>query len=653
VEFENLFKAGRIGALELKNRIAFPAICTLYAGECGEVTDTIIDWYARRAKGGAALIVVEVCYVATAVDALRQLCCQLRADDDNYIRGLAGLAEAVHEHGAKIGIQLSPGAGAQASAGPYVLGSVENIAQVSPSGIPALGSSKKPRVLSEEEISKIVEMCGDAARRVKQAGFDLIELHGHGGYLIAQFLSPYFNKRTDKYGGSLDNRCRFFLEIVDAMRKAVGPDFALVAKYSIHEYIEGGRDVEESQIIAKKLEQAGVDCISISSGVYYSGIPAVPPHYFPPGVLLPLAEAMKEAVDIPVIAVGRLDDPRLAEQVLKDGKADFIGVGRGLTADPDWPLKVARGQIGEIRKCVACNYCREKLFLSMPMRCTVNPVAGREGKYDVIKPAEVKKKVIIAGAGPGGMEAARVAAIRGHSVVLYEKTGELGGGQLKLASIPPHKKILNNIVNYYSVIFKQLPSIEVRLGRGVTAEEIIKENPDAVIIATGAAAFIPDIPGIDKSIVVTAFDVLADKAEVGETVIVVGGRTVGCEIANWLARKNKKVTIIARSDSVGAGIERWSWLALQEELSQAGVKMMARTNLEAITEEGAFVTDKTGRESLLKADTVVLARGAKPVNELAKELTSKVRELYTIGDAKEPRGIMEATSEGYVTAYNL
>ncbi len=653
MEFKRLFSPGKIGPMELKNRIIFPPICTVFAGEWGQVTDTIIDWYARIARGGAALVVVEVTYTSTAVDNVRQLARQVRADDESYIAGLSCLAEAVHENGAKIGIQFSPGAGVEVSAGPYMLGSIENIPPVSPSGIPAPGLPKKPRILATEEIEKMVELCGQAARRVKQAGFDNIELNAHGGYLIAQFLSTYFNKRTDKYGGSFDNRCRFLLELIAAMRKHVGNELAITVKYSIDEFLEGGSSIEQGQSIAKKLEEVGVDGIIASCGVYGGKIPATPPHYFPPGVLVHLAEAVKQVVKIPVIAVGRLDNPKLAKQVLKDGKADFIGIGRGLMADPDWPQKVSSGRYNEVRGCLACNVCRERLFLAQPLRCAVNAVAGREGRYDKIKPAAEKKKVVIVGAGPGGMEAARVAAIRGHSIVLYEKTAELGGGQLKLAAIPPHKDILGTITKYHAEMFKQLPNIEVRLGKEATAKDVLKDKPDAVIVATGADPLIPDIPGVDKKNVVTAFDVFAGKAKVGKTAVVLGGRTVGCEVANWLAHQGKKITIVARSASAGGGIERWSWLALQNELKEAGVKIMTGTNTLAITDEGVKIADAAGKKSLLKADTVILARGAKPVDNLSGELEGKVKELYTIGDAREPRGIREATSEGYVIAFDL
>ena len=291
MRFENLLKPGKIGGLELKNRIIMPAMGTNFAAESAEVTDRLINWLARRAKGGVGLIIIEATAAATAVDPIRIGPRALRADDTRYIPGLTRLTETIHQNGAKVGIQLTPSAGAQAFGGPWVPGT--QVQLISPSGVPALGrgvrnvragdvrAEDRPRVLTIEEIEKIVELCGNTARNVKVAGFDLIEIHAHGGYLIAEFLSRYFNKRTDRYGGSLENRCRFLLEIVDSMRKAVGPDFPLTVKYSIEEFIPDGRDIKESQLIAKKLEAAGVNGIGVSSGVHGAKLPAVAPYFYP------------------------------------------------------------------------------------------------------------------------------------------------------------------------------------------------------------------------------------------------------------------------------------------------------------------------------------------------------------------------------------
>ena len=658
MQFEQLLKPGRLGSLELKNRIVMAPIMTILSSVWGEVTNETVAWYARRAKGGAGLVVVEPCFVATVIDPIRPSARVLRADEDCFIPGLASLTEAVHENGARIGIQLHPGGGAQALTGSgWIPGFhvTQDLTPVSPSGVPAYGvfrheSIRKPRALKSVEIEKCAELCGEGAERMKKAGFDLIEINAHEGWLIAQFLSPYFNKRTDKYGGTLENRCRFLLNIIEAIRKAVGPEFPITVKYSIDEFIEGGFHVEESQIIAKILEEAGVNGISCSLGVMGSKIPPIPPYNFPPRSLDYLFEAIKSSVDIPVLALFNLDDFEAAERILRDGRADFIGIARGLIADPDWPRKVAKGRIEEIRKCIKCNACRI-IHNPHPIRCAVNAVAGREDKYDLIKPSLVKKKVVVVGGGPAGMEAARVAALRGHEVVLFEKNEELGG-MLKLASVSPHKDVLMTIPEYYSRELDRLGVVSL-FGRNATVESILEEKPDSVIIATGGVPLIPDVPGIGKNIVATALDILADKKGAGEEVIVVGGGLVGCEVANFLAQQDKRVTIIEMLDAIGVDMEIYTLNVLRSELDEKDVKILTSVKLGEIIDEGLIGIDEGGNKTAYKADSIVLALGLSGSHELTEDLNGKVKEIYTIGDAKLPRQIRDAISEGFITAYNL
>jgi len=356
-------------------------------------------------------------------------------------------------------------------------------------------------------------------------------------------------------------------------------------------------------------------------------------------------------VKIPVMAVGRLDDPELAERILLEGKADFIGIGRGFIADPDWPQKVADGRVEEIRRCLSCNDCRITIHTPHPIRCTVNPVAGREGKYDSLQPAAPQKKVVIVGGGPAGMEAARVAALRGHRVILLEKERELGG-MLKVAAAPPHKDILLTIPAYYSRALKRL-GVEVRLERMATAESILQENPDAVILATGARALIPEIPRVNSKMVVNALDVLSGKEETGEEVVVAGGGFVGCEVANFLARQNKRVTIVDMLDTLGLDMDSWIWVSLSAELAEKKVKILTSVKIDAITEEGLILFDKSGNKIFQKADTIVLALGMKAVNDLSRDLNGRIKALCTIGDGKEPRRILDAVWEGFVASWKL
>jgi NADPH-dependent 2,4-dienoyl-CoA reductase/sulfur reductase-like enzyme len=349
-----------------------------------------------------------------------------------------------------------------------------------------------------------------------------------------------------------------------------------------------------------------------------------------------------------------MGDPYLAEKALEEGKADFIGWGRPLIADPDLPRKVAEGRLEEIRRCIHCNEClRVQWAHRAPLRCTVNPVAGREGRYGVIRQADRRKRVIVIGAGPAGMEAARVGGLRGHDVVLHERSNELGGGQLKLASIPPHKDVLRRLVDYYTASFKKLSNVEVVLGREVTAEEVVKGGADAVVLATGAEGILPDTSRGKSNNLMTAHQLLSGQRTTGKKVIVVGGGSVGCEVANFLAQQGKMVTVVEMLDLVATDIHSMVRVGLLEELDKYGVEILTGVRFEALTEEGVEAVERESRKVRLKADTVVFAVGVKANDQLAKDLKGKVKELCIIGDAKQPRRIREAISEGYITGYDI
>ena len=691
-EFARLFEPGTIGTLELKNRIVMPPMGARCYGLWGEVTDTAIEWFRRRSAGGCGLVITGVAYGATAVDALRSSHNALRVDDSAYISGLSAMAEAIHEGGAKAGIQISPGAGAQAESGPWLPGHQADhaIVPVSPSGVPGVGHSlpgsilKQPRPLTIAEIRKIIELCGMSASNVKTAGFDLIEIHAHGGYLIAQFLSPYFNKRTDEYGGSLDNRCRFLMEIVAAMRQAVGPDFPLTVKFSIDDALPGGWDVKQSQALARKLEAAGIDGIVISSGAHGTRMPASPTYVYPRGIFLPLAQTIKEVVGIPVLVGGKLNDPHLAEKSLREGKADFICVGRALIADPDWPRKVARGQIEEIRPCLSCNECRQAGHRGQPIRCAVNAAAGRERRYDVIPPALVKKKVLIAGGGPAGLEAARVAASRGHHVILCEKRERLGGLML-LGGV--HNEEITAFSEWLVREVRKLP-VEIRIKTEVTSALVEKEKPDAVILAIGGSFVTPDVPGIDRDNVFSSKDMLAmmhgeslnkgilframapfakhivtpavvrrllsSDFPIKKSVAIIGGQFPGCSTALLLAEKGKQVTIIEESDLLGRDMEANTMAVLKAEIKAGNVKVLTSTRVSEINDAGVVVIDAKGDKTVHETETVIVALDLAPTTStLAAELADKVNELYVIGDAKAFLRIKNAVEEGFVTAANL
>jgi len=617
------------------------------------VNDATLEWYTKRALGGAGLITVEATHVAAALFPVRGVIRMLRADDDCFCPGLFSLAEAVHNAGAKISIQLSVGrAASTGSQWMPGIGDIQEKAGMAPSPVP-FPDGTTPKEMTIDEIRQTVELFGKAAARVKNVEFDAIELHAHFHSILGCFLSPLFNRREDEYGGSFENRLRFILEIIESMRKRVGPDFPLMVKYSIDEHVQGGRDINEGLAIAKRFEQAGIDAIVVSQG--QAGSKQVPyaPLYWPEGYMVPLAEALKKVVKMPVIVGGMLGDPKVAEQVLEKGKADFISLGRPLIADPDLPRKVQSGRVQDIRPCIGDNWCME-IFGKSEMRCTLNAAAGREVKYGEVKAAEKKKKVVVVGAGPAGMEAARIAGLRGHQVLLYEKGNALGDGQLQLAAAPPHKEILRSISTYYHEAFKGLTNVKVELGREITADTILEEKPDAVIIATGGKGLIPNLPGADRSNVVTAFDVLADKSKMeGKRIIVCGGNAVGCETANYLAKRRNRVSIVEMLDSIGTDIDLNSLSALKDELEQDHVTILTGKKVEAIADNGVTISDKNGNKSVLQMDIAVLALGVEPVNTLTLELEGKVNELYTIGDAKKPGKIHDAVSEAFVLGYTL
>lgn len=684
--YENLFKPGKIGKMEVKNRLVMPGMGIEMAGENGEVTDEIVNYYGRRARGGTGLITVEVGSTSTRIDPFRLFQHVMRFDDPKYIPGMKRLATAIKDGGARAGVQLTCGGGASDYGGPWdPKAKAEDLQYISPSGIPPVGSTRKPRILTTEEVEKLVELAGMVAGYTKEAGFEFIEIHSHYGYLIAEFLSAHYNKRTDKYGGPLENRMRLLLEIFAAMRKTVGPDFPLAVKYSIDEYIEGGRGIQESQIIAKKLEEAGADALTVSAGVAGSKMPANPPYFFPKGCWVHLAQALKDVVKIPVIVPARLHDPALAEQVLRDGKADFIAIGRGVIADPDWPIKVQKGQVDDVRWCIDCNECRQNVIVRRkPLRCAVNPVAGREGQYDVIKPAETKRKVVVVGGGPSGMEAARVAALRGHDVTLFEKSKNLGG-LMALASV--HNEEISYFTKYMVGQMKKLP-IKVRLQTEATPALIDELKPDAVILGIGGAFQEYKIPGIDRNNVFSSKNLLdlvngiplkkgalltflttvgmpfintsmirkrlGSNFPIKKNVAVIGGQFAGCSLGLALGKAGKKVTIFEESDKYGNDVEAHTMIAFNTQVEKGNVKVLTSTKVKEITGKGVVAIGKDKKEELYPAETIIVAFDLLPTaSKLEKELKGKVKQVYTVGDAKSFRRLMSATSEGFDAAYNL
>jgi len=644
--YPHLFQPGRIGKVTVRNRLVMPPMATNYGGEDGEVTDRMIRYYEERAKGGVGLIIVENAQVdyPTGKNVVRQH----RIDNDKFVPGLRLLATAIKRHGA-VALQQIHHAGRQTT--PAV---TEGHVPVAPSPVPCRYLGVQPRELTGEEIETLINKFAEAAARAKLAGFDGIELHGAHGYLIGQFMSPYTNRRVDQYGGTLEGRLRFPLEIIRRTREKVGDDFIIGFRFSADEFVPGGITLDEARQIAARLEQAGVDVLHVSAGIYESMDRVLEPMSYPEGWRVYLAEAIKQVVTIPVITVGVIRTPEMADRIIAEGKADFVAVGRGLITDPEFALKAATGRADRINRCISCNIgcVGNGIFASSIMRCTVNPAVGMEELLGTIPPAPHRVKVVVVGGGPAGMEAARIAAMRGHDVVLFEKSDRLGG-QMLLAALPPHKDKINWFTDFLT---RELALFRVRVvtGRSVSAEDVLREQPAAVIVATGAVPSVPDIPGVDGPRVFQAWDVLAGTRKVdGRRVVIVGGGQVGCETAEFLAEQGKQVTILEMLQDLALDMEPISRLDMLGRFKRLGINGLTGVTATAIADSTVRTIDRHLRTGSFPADAVVLAVGATPVNDLALDLAGRVGEVYVVGDAVRPRRIMEAAQEGALAAYSV
>ncbi len=643
LKLEKIFEPTKIGTLNLANRIVMAPMFSQFASSKGEVTSRMINYYEKRAKSGVGLLMVET----TCVDyPLGTFTRELRIDKDIFIARLHELVNIIHSYNIKTSIQLHH-AGRQT-----YTGATGGLRPVSASEVPSGSPGVLSKALSVEEIKALVEKFADGAERAKQAGFDAIEIHGAHGYLIGQFLSPFTNKRTDEYGGNLTNRMRFPLEIIEAVRDRVGRDYPVLYRISGHEYIEGGLTIDDSKLVAKKLEEIGVEAIHVSAGLRETGYWYEQPMYLPRGCLVDLAEKIKKEVEIPVIAVGRINDILLAERILKEDKADLIAMGRAFLSDPFFLKKAKVGKFEDIRKCIACvDGCIENLFRRKGITCTVNPEVGMEGRYH-LTPANQKKKIVIVGGGPAGMQAALVGKLRGHEIILYEEKEKLGG-QLIIASIPPSKREIEEITNWLINQIKK-HGILLELNTKATVDLILDENPDAVILATGASPQIPKIPGIEKDHVMTAEDVLSNENKLtGNNVTVVGAGMIGCEVADYIASKNKKVTLVARrryAHDVPARIKP----VLFKRFKEKSVVIIKGWELLEVKDKSAlFINIHNNDKSELVTDQIVNATGYVANKDLAIELETKFKPVYMIGDCVEPRKLINAIHEGYRVALNI
>jgi 2,4-dienoyl-CoA reductase-like NADH-dependent reductase (Old Yellow Enzyme family)/thioredoxin reductase len=647
-KFVKLFEPLITKNIDLKNRFMVTSMESNLVDEAGFVTPALTDYWVARAKGGFGLLMLE----NSSVDPGGNVCAHSPGFfDDKFIPGLRSLTDAVHESGAKMGAQLG-------HSGRQTMPDIVGGQTVAPSPLPCATNGFIPKELTTEEVYEMIEKYGDAAVVAKKGGFDVVEIHGAHGYLLAGFMSAATNRRTDEFGGSFTNRMRFCRLIIENVRAKVGTDYPLSFRISADEKVPGGRELLESVVICRLLEEWGIDLINVSAALNPSCEYIVPPPAIQAGHLVPYAEKIKQAVSLPVICAGKLHEPNLASYVLESGKADIIGIGRGSLADPELPNKIKEGRIEEIAPCIGCYQGCYKAYpkpgqedhILYTTTCLVNPFCCNETEM-VIKPAAKIKNVMVIGGGPAGLEAAWVAAACGHLVTLYEK--DRIGGTFRYAAIPPFKQQLASAIVYYEKMCEKY-GVEMKLGEEVTDVQVLAENPDAVIVATGGTPIIPrSIPGADGENVFTAIEVLGGHKVPGKNVLVIGGGSVGCETADYLGEQRRNVTIVEMLGKIAADVSMQSLPFMMQRFKEYGIKTYTDTKVISFVDDGA-VAEQNGEKLLLTGfDTIVLAMGSRPVNTLGPALTGKIAALYVIGDAFKARNALDAIEEGARTALKL
>ena len=637
-DFNRLLEPGYIKNLKIKNRTSMGPMEKQWGDRLGNVTQRYIDYMVERAKNDVGMITME----STFIDPVgRGNIYQLGLWDDSNIASHRKLTDALHEYGTIAVTELQH---AGRNAATYKTG----FQPVAPSPVPcAVSGGYMPREMSVDDIKECTRKFAAAARRAREAGYDMITLHGAHGYILNSFLSPFSNKRTDDYGGSVENRYRFGTEVYQAIRAEVGEDIPVGYRITADEFVDGGLTLDDTRAFIKHLEGLGLDYVDVSSGIYESAQMIIHSMDFAPGSLLPYAAGMKEVLDIPVIATGRLNDMRIAEQALERNECDYVHMLRAFHADPEILTKTQKGEIEDINMCMACNKCIDLMFGDQRVRCTVNPCAGREREM-ALKPAAHKKSVMVVGGGLAGMEAARIAAQRGHDVSLYEKEDELGGA-VRWASKGQFREEWWQAARYriHSV---NSSGVDVHLGEEMTLADIKAAKPDVTILATGTKPFLPPyVPGIDKALVTNYEAVLLGETKIGGNALIVGGQNIGLTTAEFLSEHGCKCTVIDDGDAIGAdlgGIKQMVVLPRIE--ADENITVRLNTNVERIGDDWAELQSRGESETLEGIDMVVFAWGQDMVQGLADEMAADgtMQNFRLIGDAVWPRAPIDIIYEG-------
>jgi 2,4-dienoyl-CoA reductase (NADPH2) len=669
MKFFKLFSPLKIGDMIISNRIIMPAINLNYANE-GYITQKIIDFYNERAKGGAGMLIIGGCYIDNYAKGVPMM---ISIDNDKFIPKLTDLTESVHKirGDIKICAQLYHG-------GAYTYPQIIGMTPIAPSAVYSNFSKTMPREMNLEDIEREQKAFAEAALRTKKAGFDAVEICANAGYLMTQFISPKTNKRKDKYGGTLDNRLRFPIETIELMRSYVN-NFPIGYRISGDDFVPESNTYKEISLVAEKLSKY-LDYLNVTGGWHETKTPQTTMDV-PEGCYTYLAENVKNNVSIPVFSSNRINNPELAEQILMAGKADAVCMGRTLIADPYLPLKAQKGELRDIMTCVGCNQgCFDSIFKLMPVSCLRNARAGDEAKTE-LKPIETKKRIMVIGSGPGGLEAARIAKIRGHDVHIFEKDDKIGG-LLNLIWIPPGRNEFKRIIENYNY-WIQKHNIPIHYNEDVTIDKVKEFNPDVVFLATGSNAIKPPILGIDKKNVFWANDVFSGDAPIGKNNVIIGGGATGIELAIYLAKfgslnlesfdfltfykalesdvalkmlqeGRNKVTVLEQLPKLGSALGKTTKWVLLDKCIALGVKLLTSVNVTEIGENYVNYIDAKNKEQVINdVDYVYYATGVKPNDTLYKQIKALNIPIEKIGDAKKPETVLEAINRGYNVANRI